>query len=269
MKKPFAPLLLVFFFILAAVWAVSAGFDAGDTKTAVVGNSLAENSSADRINEGSAPGQQNPSDSDNSESKPDDLTSVTGEVTEPDSACGTATPAAALKPADLQTAENGKTQDPPVVSKPALPKDPPVINELPAAPQPQPVPSTSETDAMVAEMLGYINAARSEAGLDPLALDNTLCQGACLKSKDMGLNNYFSHTSPTYGSAFEMMKSMGISYCTAAENIARNYSVKAAFDAFMNSPGHRANILNSDLKKVGLGFWQQGFDLYVTQWFTD
>jgi len=257
MKKPFAPLLLLLFFILAAVWFISAGFDAGDTKTAVLGNSLAENPSADKINEGSAPGQQNPSNSDNSESKPDDLTSVTGEVTAPDAAGGTQTPAATLKPANLQPVADSKAVDPPV------------INELPAPVQPQPVPSTSETNAMVAEMLGYINAARGEAGLDALALDNTLCQGAFLKSKDMGINNYFSHQSPTYGSPFDMMQSLGINYRTAAENIARNYSVKGAFDAFMNSPGHRANILNSDFNKVGLGFWQQGSDLYVTQWFTD
>lgn len=269
MNKPYAPLLLVLFFILAAVWAVSAGFNAGDIKIAVLGNILEENSSADKVNEGPAPGQQNPSDSDNSESKPDDLTSVAEDVAVPDAAGGTQTPAATLKPADLQPAANGKAEYLPVVNKPALSEDPPVINELPAPGQPQPIPSTSETDAMVAEMLGYINAARGEAGSSALILDGTLCQGAYLKAKDMGINDYFSHQSPTYGSAFEMMKSLGISYCTAAENIARNYSAKGAFDAFMNSPGHRTNILNSDFDKVGLGFWQQGSDLYVTQWFTD
>jgi uncharacterized protein YkwD len=272
MQKPFAPLLLILFFILAALWVISAGFDAGDTKTAVLRNILAENLSADKISEVFASRQQNPLNSDNSESPSGDNPSITGEVTDPDGAGGTQTqtiPAATIKPVDLQPAANGKATDPPVENKPPMPEEPPVINELPAPAQPQPIPSTSETDAMVAEMLGYINAARGEAGSSALILDGTLCQGAYLKAKDMGINDYFSHQSPTYGSAFEMMKSLGISYCTAAENIARNYSAKGAFDAFMNSPGHRTNILNSDFDKVGLGFWQQGSDLYVTQWFTD
>lgn len=264
--------MLLLFFILAGLWVLSAEFDAGDAKTTVLENTLTEHLSADKIIKGSASGQQNPSGSDNNQSKPDNLISVTEEVTDTDVSGGTQTktiPTAALKPADLQPVENGKATDPPMVSKPAMTQAPPAIIELPAATQPQPVPLTSETDTMVAEMLGYINAARSEAGSGALILDETLCQDAYLKSKDMGINNYFSHQSPTYGSAFEMMQSLGISYCTAAENIARNSSVKGAFDAFMNSPGHRANILNSDFKKVGLGFWQQGSDLYVTQWFTD
>ncbi len=119
------------------------------------------------------------------------------------------------------------------------------------------------------EMLGYINQARAEKGLSPLALDNALCQGAYLKSKDMAVNNYFSHNSPTYGSPFDMMKKQGIKYRCAAENIAKNFSVRASHEAFMNSSGHRANILNPDFNKVGLGFYWEGNYLYVTQWFTD
>ena len=122
---------------------------------------------------------------------------------------------------------------------------------------------------MQLEMLNYINAARSEAGMAALTLDKALCDGAYLKSKDMGVNNYFSHTSPTYGSPFDMMKSQGITYRAAGENIAKNTSVKGAHDAFMNSSGHRANILSSNFGKVGLGFYQQGYYLYVTQWFTN
>ena len=119
------------------------------------------------------------------------------------------------------------------------------------------------------EMLKLINAERVKNNVAPLVLSNQLSIGALLKSKDMAENNYFSHTSPTYGSPFDMMKSLGISYKMAAENIARNRSVQAAHDAFMNSPGHRENVLNPELHEVGLGFFQNGDDLYVTQWFTN
>ena len=73
------------------------------------------------------------------------------------------------------------------------------------------------------------------------------------KARDMVSNNYFSHTSPTYGSPFEMMKKYGISYKTAGENIAGNSSNSGAVNAWMNSEGHRANILNSSFNYTGLG----------------
>ncbi len=134
-------------------------------------------------------------------------------------------------------------------------------------------PSTSSDDsnfsAMQNEMLGYINADRKANGLSPLTLTKKLCDGAYLKSKDMAVNNYFSHTSPTYGSPFNMMQSLGISYSAAGENIAINTSVKGAHNAFMNSSGHRANILSKSFSKVGLGFYQKDRSIYVTQWFTN
>ena len=137
-----------------------------------------------------------------------------------------------------------------------------------------PAPSRGGTEAknspaMASEMLKLMNAERAQHGLDALVLDSRLSNGAYLKSKDMGINQYFSHTSPTYGSPFQMMKSLGIAYQAAAENIARNRTVSAAHTAFMNSPGHRDNVLDDSYRKVGLGFYQQGKDLYVTQWFTN
>lgn len=137
-------------------------------------------------------------------------------------------------------------------------------------PEPIPVPAPAKDfSAMQTEMLGYINTARADNNLAPLTLDTALCNGAYLKSKDMAENNYFSHTSPTYGSPFAMMKSLGVTYRAAAENIAKNTSVKGAHNAFMNSTGHRQNILGSGYHKVGLGFYQEGNYLYVTQWFTN
>lgn len=132
-----------------------------------------------------------------------------------------------------------------------------------------PTPAYPGATAQQQEMLGYINAARAQANLNPLTLDSRLCSGTYLKSKDMAVNGYFNHTSPTYGSPFEMMRSMGITYRTAAENIARNSSVLAAHNAFMNSSGHKANILNPAFNRIGLGFYQRGSDLFVTQWFTN
>ncbi|HWP97005.1 MAG TPA: CAP domain-containing protein [Syntrophomonadaceae bacterium] len=143
------------------------------------------------------------------------------------------------------------------------------INPAPApALTPTPQPVTNAT-ALQTEMLGYINAERAKANVGPLILNQALCNGAALKSQDMAVNGYFDHTSPTYGSPFDMMKSLGITYHMAGENIALNISVKGAHDALMNSAGHKANILNSGFKAVGLGFYQKGSSLYVTQWFTD
>lgn len=132
-----------------------------------------------------------------------------------------------------------------------------------------PPAASANSMAMQQEMLQYVNAARASEGLAPLTLNAGLSNGAYLKSKDMAANNYFSHTSPTYGSPFEMMQSLGITYRAAGENIAKHTSVKGAHDAFMNSSGHRANIMGSQYHKVGFGFVQEGSYLYVTQWFTD
>lgn len=153
----------------------------------------------------------------------------------------------------------------PSTSTPTAPTTP----TTPAAPSPTTPATENNSAAMQTEMLGYINAARASEGIAPLTLNKALSDGAYLKSKDMSENGYFSHTSPTYGSPFDMMKSLGISYGYAGENIAKHTSVKGAHDAFMNSAGHRANIMNTNYKKVGLGFVQNGSYLYVTQWFTD
>lgn len=145
----------------------------------------------------------------------------------------------------------------------------PAPNPVPTPnPTPEPAPAV-EFSVMQMEMLNYINTERAKANLAPLVLDKDLSAGAYLKSKDMAVNNYFSHNSPTYGSPFKMMKDRGISYRLAAENIAKNTSVKGAHNAFMNSSGHRANILNSGFNKIGLGIYQEGKYLYITQWFTN
>lgn len=86
--------------------------------------------------------------------------------------------------------------------------------------------------------------------------------------RDMYLNNYFSHTSPTYGSAAQMLSTYGYSFTSVGENIAHHATVEKAQAAFMSSSGHRQNILGSQWTKVGIGVWEdsQGF-VYVTQLF--
>ena len=125
---------------------------------------------------------------------------------------------------------------------------------------------SSSVTAYESEVIRLVNEIRANHGLKPLIHDWQLSRVARYKSEDMKKNNYFSHTSPTYGSPFNMMKNFGISYKTAGENIAKGYSTpKAVVDAWMNSPGHRANILNSSYTHIGVGYVASGN--YWTQMF--
>lgn len=103
------------------------------------------------------------------------------------------------------------------------------------------------------EVFDLINKQRTQNGLSSLKENSELQRVARIKAQDMVNNNYFSHTSPTYGSPFDMMKSFKISYNTAGENIAGNSSNSSAVTAWMNSPGHRANILNGSFNQTGIG----------------
>lgn len=116
------------------------------------------------------------------------------------------------------------------------------------------------------EVIRLVNEIRVKNGLKALEADWELSRVARIKSQDMKDNNYFSHTSPVYGSPFNMIKNFGISYKSAAENIAKGQSTpQAVVNAWMNSQGHRANILNSSYTKIGVGYVQNGN--YWTQMF--
>lgn len=112
---------------------------------------------------------------------------------------------------------------------------------------------TSQLTADEQEVFDLINVKRVANGLPALKIDDELQNVARIKAQDMVDNNYFSHTSPTYGSPFDMIKKFGISYKTAGENIAGNSSNSAAVNAWMNSSGHKANILNSSFNYTGIG----------------
>lgn len=103
------------------------------------------------------------------------------------------------------------------------------------------------------EVFNLINQQRQQNGLSALSINSEVQNVARIKAKDMVDKNYFSHTSPTYGSPFDMLKSFKISYNTAGENIAGNSSNSGAVTAWMNSSGHRANILNSSFNQTGIG----------------
>ena len=113
--------------------------------------------------------------------------------------------------------------------------------------------NTSLMNANEKEIFDLINNQRSANGLPTLRVDEEVQRVARIKAQDMVDNNYFSHTSPTYGSPFDMLKSFKISYKTAGENIAANSSNTGTVDAWMNSSGHRANILNGNFNYTGIG----------------
>lgn len=117
------------------------------------------------------------------------------------------------------------------------------------------------------EVIRLVNVERSRAGLRPLSEDELLTRTARMKSQDMHDRRYFDHNSPTYGSPFQLMRSQGVRYRTAGENIAMGYrSAAAVVAAWMNSPGHRANILNASYTRIGVGYVADGH--YCTQHFT-
>jgi len=105
------------------------------------------------------------------------------------------------------------------------------------------------------EVIKLVNAERAKRGLSAYGHNWELSRVARYKSDDMRDKNYFSHTSPTYGSPFTMMKSFGIRYTAAGENIAMGQkSALSVVNAWMNSSGHRANILSSNFTEIGVGY---------------
>ena len=113
--------------------------------------------------------------------------------------------------------------------------------------------TSSSMNADEKEIFNLINKQRTNNGLTALKVDEEVQRVARIKAQDMVSNSYFSHTSPIYGSPFDMLKSFKISYKTAGENIAGNSNNNSAVEAWMNSSGHRANILNSSFNYTGIG----------------
>ncbi len=118
---------------------------------------------------------------------------------------------------------------------------------------------SDQLNAFEQEVVELTNKERANNGLAPLKVDGELSKVAREKSRDMSANSYFSHNSPNYGSPFDMMQSYGINYRTAGENIAKGQRTpQEVVNAWMNSDGHRANILNADFTHIGVGYVEQG-----------
>lgn len=113
--------------------------------------------------------------------------------------------------------------------------------------------TTSKLSSDEQEVFNLINQQRANNGLASLKIDSEVQRVAKIKAQDMVTNNYFSHNSPIYGSPFDMLNSFKVSYKSAGENIAGNSSNSAAVTAWMNSSGHKANILNSSYNYTGIG----------------
>lgn len=175
-----------------------------------------------------------------------------------------------------QTPSKPTTTAPTATPAPAKPTPAPTVTPKPtpvptATPAPTASPSapastgaTVQKSGFAAQVVDLVNQERAKAGLSALKTDAKLTTVADAKAKDMYNNNYFDHNSPTYGSPFDMMKQFGVTYSYAGENIAMGQqSPTEVMTAWMNSPGHKANILNANFKSIGVAYfngeWVQEF----------
>lgn len=166
--------------------------------------------------------------------------------------CGSETPSEPEQPSGPE-----QPSEPEAPSQPEEPSEPE---------QPEQPSGGTSVSSYEQQVVTLVNAERAKYGLAALTLDETLCGYARVKSQDMHDQGYFSHTSPTYGSPFDMMRTFGVSYRSAGENIAMGYSTpEAVVAAWMNSEGHRANILSANYTTLGVGYVEDGG--YWTQWF--
>ena len=131
------------------------------------------------------------------------------------------------------------------------------------------VPDTQSLASHEQQVFELVNKERAARGLPLLKLNTELSRVARFKSQDMIDKKYFSHTSPTYGSPFDMMQKFGLRFSAAGENIA--YGQKTAsevMNSWMNSSGHRANILSQAYTQIGIGVAKMANGtLYWTQMF--
>jgi len=130
--------------------------------------------------------------------------------------------------------------------------------------------TSSQSHTFEQQVLTIVNRERKNAGLAPLTQNDSLASVARAHSKDMSDRNFMSHTNPDGLSPFDRIKNAGISYRRAAENVAAGQSTpEQVMNAWMNSEGHRSNILNPDLKEIGIGYYKgdTGYQHYWTQVF--
>lgn len=159
-----------------------------------------------------------------------------------------------LKKLEVKTPEVKKPEvKAPVVKKPEV-KTPEVKAPVVTKPE-QSTNTNTSVSSYEKQVADLVNAERAKAGVAPLTLDSSISNVARTKSKDMANNNYFAHTSPTYGSAGNMLSQFGIKYSAWGENIASGQKTpQQVVTAWMNSQGHRENILSPTFTKLGVGY---------------
>jgi uncharacterized YkwD family protein len=167
-------------------------------------------------------------------------------------------------------------QKKPVITTPSVPVKQP--SKVPSVSKPQPQPSkpqvtvpaqpskpstppsnaaTTDQAKFAEQVVKLVNQERAKQGLSALAVDTQLANMAMDKAVDMYKNNYFSHQSPTYGSPFDMMNQYNIKYGYAGENIAKGQQSPAqVMQDWMNSQGHRENIMNAHYTHIGVAYYQ-------------
>ena len=122
----------------------------------------------------------------------------------------------------------------------------------------------SKPSGYAQQVLELVNEERAKVGASPLTLDSRLCAAADERAEEITV--LFEHTRPDGSSCFTILREYGVSYYTAGENISAGRATAAAVvEGWMNSPGHRANILNSEFKYLGVGR-ATAYDVYGTYW---
>lgn len=197
---------------------------------------------------------------------------IQGQIIFPQLNLGLTPPREWAQPAVPAPAPTAPAPAPAAPTRPAPAAPAPAPNRqapAPAAPAPAKTPATAPNQAAPratagvsqaqARVIELTNAQRRQNGLPELKADTQLNSVAQRKSVDMMQNNYFSHTSPTYGSPFDMMRDFGVTYNTAGENIAQGQKTpEQVVDSWMKSPGHRQNILNPKFTHIGVGYEPSG-----------
>jgi len=127
-------------------------------------------------------------------------------------------------------------------------------SETEAEPETDNTETDKEMQSIKQQVITLVNQERKKRGLKPYQSNAKVTKAAQKKAKDMAANNYFSHQSPTYGSPSEMLNQFNIDYSAAGENIAKGQqTAQDVMDSWMNSPGHRRNILSKKYNQIGIG----------------
>jgi uncharacterized protein YkwD len=170
---------------------------------------------------------------------------------------GQAQPSSSATSTSSSTPAGESSTPPPSTSVPVPATTTPPAPTTTAAPPP--VTTTPPDPSTQAQVVGLVNAARQDAGCDPLTSDTSLATAAQRHAADMASRDYFEHTTPEGVTFDQRIRNAGYSR-PGAENIAKGArTADSVMELWMNSPGHRANILDCDLNTIGVGLDRDGF----------